>query len=199
MAGVTGPGEHYYRDNEQTCDDCEALATHTVLVDRDSFGAEWADLCDAHYAEHQEWRADQRVGECEWCGQTSRDLLSVSDPFDRYCPPSDVCHACYNKHERLVCIEIDAGLEYWEQRATPTRIPEDDIVSPEWIYAYELERNIRREHADPEHACFDAGCPRCHAADDEDDLSELELALIARDERRAHQRYVRRMIRRLAA
>ncbi len=205
MAGVTGPGGTYIRPRGTMCDlHPDREATHSVLVERDSFGAEYADLCDACYAAHLERRDDQRVGKCEICGRTSRDLLGFSDPFDRYDPPSLLCHACYNRCQQAMYDEINMDLDWYEAPRRHIPIPEDDIVSEEWVYAYELERLIRMEHADPGHTCLDAGCPYCHPEtkgdrDYGDLLIQIEEQLIARDERRARTRYERRMRRRRAA
>lgn len=120
MAHVTGsfdtttlPGSVRGVPAGQTCDDCGKPATRCLQGETDSFGAEWADLCDDCYAIERERRRKDRAGDCDWCKQHT-DALIWTRNYDEGMHGSTyrVCKSCYNKQQRALKEE----LRYYESR-----------------------------------------------------------------------------------
>jgi len=112
MAAVTGRGEHPGPIQPgQLCDDChEHLATHRMLVESDSFGTEYTDLCDACAEKERQRRAEERArgGKCDWCGKNSTDLHRTRD-FDEGSngPVYEVCPSCYHRQQEAIQRELE--------------------------------------------------------------------------------------------
>lgn len=116
MADVTGPvstlpgSSRALREGAQ-CDDCgKKPATHRVQGETDSFGAEWADLCDDCYVVERERRRKDCAGECDWCGKHSESRIWTRD-YDEgtHGPTYRVCKSCYDKQQKA----LEAELHYY--------------------------------------------------------------------------------------
>jgi len=83
MAAVTGRGEHPGPIPKGTlCDDCSRnLATQRMLAASDSFGSEFADLCDECAQKERQRREEDRAREdkCDWCGKMATNLHTTRD------------------------------------------------------------------------------------------------------------------------
>lgn len=107
MADVTGFTMRAMPDG-QRCDDCDKLATHRIQAAADSFGTEWADLCDDCYAKERERRRQERGGKCEWCSKKSDELFSTRDVDEGMCGATyHICLICYNKQQDAIQKELE--------------------------------------------------------------------------------------------
>ena len=104
MAHVSGPvstlpGSIQGVPAGQMCDDCgEHPATRRMQGETDSFGAEWADFCDACYEVERERRRQNRAGNCDWCDQHSDALINTRDSDEGlHGSVYRVCPTCYNR------------------------------------------------------------------------------------------------------
>ena len=116
MADVTGrettslPGTGRAVPEGQTCDDCGAPATHRIQGETDSFGAEWADLCDSCYdKERERIRNEDRSGHCEWCKEFAPRLFNTRDTLDEglHGPVYQVCKSCLKKQQDAIDREYE--------------------------------------------------------------------------------------------
>ncbi|MDO8425297.1 MAG: hypothetical protein Q7T01_02170 [bacterium] len=118
MAHVTGsfdtttlPGSVRRVPDGQACDDCYKPATHRVQGETDSFGAEWADLCDECGTRERERRRKDCAGNCDWCKEHTNALTSTRD-YDEgtHGPVYHVCKWCCDKQQRA----LEEELQYYE-------------------------------------------------------------------------------------
>jgi hypothetical protein len=110
---TTLPGTVRKVPDGQTCDDCGKPATRRLQGETDSFGAEWADLCDKCYERERERRSKDRSGDCDWCKRHTDALIWTRD-YDEgmHGPTYRVCKSCYNKQQRA----LERELRYYESQ-----------------------------------------------------------------------------------
>jgi hypothetical protein len=93
----------------QMCDHCPSVpASHRVQVERDTFGAEFADLCETCYQAHVHacLNADTS-GKCDWC-HNHVSARSRSQDIDEGSngPWYDVCRPCLDSYYRQLDNEL---------------------------------------------------------------------------------------------
>jgi protein-arginine kinase activator protein McsA len=111
MAAVTARGEHPGPiPPGELCDDCHVNpATHRTLAASDSFGSEYADLCDSCAQRERQRREEERArgGNCDWCGKHSTDLRTTRDYDEGSAGPTyEVCKACYDRQQAALQREL---------------------------------------------------------------------------------------------
>lgn len=115
MAEVTDGSNPGPIPEGQKCDDCSNRATHRVLVAHDSFGNEYADLCDTHYAEHCHRREERRkagLGTCCFCKKRPA-TTTISDPDEPHGEATPICKPCDDTHWQQREEEADAMARYF--------------------------------------------------------------------------------------
>jgi len=93
----------------QRCDDCaDKPATHRLQGETNSFGAEWADLCDECYTRERERLRKDRAGACDWCTKYTDALIATRD-YDEglHGDTYRVCPHCYDKQDKALQEELD--------------------------------------------------------------------------------------------
>lgn len=82
-------------------DDRPAVAR--VQGETDSFGAEYADLCQECIDEVSKYAAEQRTGRCDWCKLEKDDLRPRRDFEEGTCGRVyDVCGECVRKENERI-------------------------------------------------------------------------------------------------
>lgn len=125
MAHVSGPcstlpGSHHSVAAGMLCDNHDGrLATHRVQGETDSFGAEYADYCDACYAQHKldlaAYAAEQATGCCDWCKSYATDLRNKRDWEEgSYGPVYRVCGACVKRQSDRLAEEFPPSDNYYD-------------------------------------------------------------------------------------
>jgi len=110
MADVTGPVSTLpgsVHKAEGSCDDCGQPATRRVQGETDSFGAEYADLCDACFEEERARRRANRAGNCDWCDKHV-DLRIWTRDYDEgmHGATYRVCKKCYDRQQAALTKEL---------------------------------------------------------------------------------------------
>ncbi|PIR93627.1 hypothetical protein COT97_05680 [Candidatus Falkowbacteria bacterium CG10_big_fil_rev_8_21_14_0_10_39_11] len=116
MAHVTGsmdtttlPSTVRAVPDSQMCDDCgEKLATRRLQGETDSFGAEWADLCDECFASERVRRRENSGGQCDYCKEHSHNLIWTRDIDEgMHGPVYHVCKRCYDRQQEAIRAELE--------------------------------------------------------------------------------------------
>jgi hypothetical protein len=98
---------------EGLCDDCGKYpATKRLQGETDSFGAEFADLCDDCFQKERErWRDSSGI--CDWCKeQVPRRLWTRDYDEGMHGSTYRVCRSCYDKQQKALEEEMEANNWY---------------------------------------------------------------------------------------
>lgn len=110
MAKITDGSSPGQIPEGQTCDKCPNLARHRILVERDSRGCEYADMCDACYSKIVVARNERRkagLGTCGFC--RSMPAIQVTrDPDEPNGEDIPICGACVDHLHEQIQDENDA-------------------------------------------------------------------------------------------
>lgn len=117
MADVTGPvttlpGSRRKVPPGTICDSCDEPAITRIQGETDSFGAEFADVCQVHLDELLGAESDTS-GKCDWCGNEveSRSPRRDSDE-GMHGPVYFVCAPCADQDHEALAREAEFYDEY---------------------------------------------------------------------------------------
>lgn len=121
MADVSGPtsslpGSVYAVPKGFMCDaHPDRPAVKRVQGETDSMGAEYIDMCQECYDEHQKHRQQERHGQCDWCKRHATDLRPRRDFEEGMCGPVyQVCGTCIKAESERLAEEMDDDDDWYE-------------------------------------------------------------------------------------
>lgn len=96
------PGQVATPEEGEACQTCGKPAAHKLCFEADSFGADYAYLCDEHLEEEREAMRNQDTsGKCDWCKQPSEKRFSHRDIEEgQGGRVYDVCRPCIDKERQ---------------------------------------------------------------------------------------------------
>lgn len=108
------PGQVATPEEGEACQTCNKPATHKLCFEADSFGSDYAYLCDEHFEEERKALSEQDTsGKCDWCKQESEKRYSRRDIEEgSHGRVYDVCKPCIEKQEQAWKEELENDDDY---------------------------------------------------------------------------------------
>lgn len=106
------PGDVASPEEGEACQTCGKPATQKVCFEADSFGADYAYLCDEHFEEERNaMRNADTSGVCDWCKKQSDKLFPQRDLEEgSHGAVYSVCRPCIDKLHKSWREELEEDL-----------------------------------------------------------------------------------------
>lgn len=109
----TLPGHSSLAEGSEQCEYCKAPAAKKIQTCTDSFGCEYALVCDEHAAQVRREMNAPRSFDCDWCKkETHGSPISIRDIDEGSCGPVyEVCSPCRDRYNKRLQEEMER--DYW--------------------------------------------------------------------------------------